>query len=161
MEHSHEQHKKHENRNAYGKLFIMSLLSYAAMYFLMYAMVDSTSNVIHNVNQAYMAALMVGPMIIIELIIMRRMYGNKRLNVIVLATGTLILILAFFAIRKQTGVGDEQFLKSMIPHHAAAILMVNETELNDPELQKLAAEIISAQQKEIDFMKAKLTAIGR
>lgn len=44
----------------------------------------------------------------------------------------------------------------MIPHHAAALLMVNGAKITDPEIRKLADDIISSQQKEIDFMKAKL-----
>jgi len=49
----------------------------------------------------------------------------------------------------------------MIPHHAAAILMVNETELKDPELQQLAKEIREAQEKEIAFMEAKLSELDK
>jgi len=59
----------------------------------------------------------------------------------------------------QTGVSDRQLLKSMIPHHAAAILMVKGAKISDPEVQKLGDNIIAAQQKEIDFMKAKLKEI--
>ena len=78
---------------------------------------------------------------------------------IIIASGTILLVASFFAIRVQTAVSDKQFLKSMVPHHAAAILMVKEAKIEDPEIQKLAEEIISSQQKEIDFMKAKLKAI--
>jgi cell shape-determining protein MreC len=119
-------------------------------------MVDSFANVISNVNQIYMAALMTAAMVLIEIVVMWGMYKNKKLNTLIIILGTLGLILSFVFIRKQTFVSDRQFVKSMIPHHAAAILMVKETKLTDPELQKLAADIISAQQKEIDFMKAKL-----
>lgn len=34
--------------------------------------------------------------------------------------------------------------------------MVNGAKISDPEIKKLADDIISSQQKEIDFMKAKL-----
>ena len=134
----------------------MIVLSFIAMYILMYSMVDSFSNVIPNINQIYMAGLMTAPMILIELALMGSMYKNKKANLGFMIGGVVLLVVCFFAIRKQTAVDDKQFVKSMIPHHAAAILMVSETELTDPELQKLAEDIISAQQKEIDFMKAKL-----
>jgi len=48
-----------------------------------------------------------------------------------------------------------------IPHHAAAILMVKETEISDPEIKQLANDIISSQQKEIEFMKAKLKEMDK
>lgn len=129
------------------------------MYALMYSMVDQFANMIPNINQFYMAGLMTMPMIIIELILMRSMYRNKKLNLLLIILSTVLLVAFLLFIRKQSAVSDKQFLKSMIPHHAAAILMVKETDLKDPELQKLANEIIVAQQKEIDFMKAKIKEI--
>jgi uncharacterized protein (DUF305 family) len=154
---THEKHTTGQGHKAhYGKLLWMTALSFIIMYFLMYSMVDSSSNVIHNVNQIYMAALMTGAMILVEMLIMWKMYPDKKLNVLIASISGIVLILSFVFIRKQTAVGDKQFLKSMIPHHAAAILMVKETRLSDPEIQKLANDIISAQQREIEFMKNKL-----
>lgn len=49
---------------------------------------------------------------------------------------------------------DDAFIKMMIPHHEGAVEMAKE-ELEkggDPELKKLAQEIIDAQQREIDQM---------
>jgi hypothetical protein len=156
-----ETHNKHNNEHShnYRKFAIMAVLSFVAMYILMYSMVDSFANVLNNVNQVYMAALMTAAMVLIEMIIMWNMYKNRKANAIIITGGTIVLILCFFFIRKQTAVSDKQFLKSMIPHHAAAILMVQETELNDPEIQKLADDIITAQQKEIEFMKTKIKQI--
>jgi uncharacterized protein (DUF305 family) len=59
-------------------------------------------------------------------------------------------------IRQQTLVSDRQFLRSMIPHHAGAILMCRQAPIADPEIQRLCTTIISSQQAEIDQMKAKL-----
>ena len=64
----------------YRKLIIMALLSFMAMYALMYSMVDSFKNVLPNVNQFYMAGLMTMPMIVIEILLMSSMYTNKKLN---------------------------------------------------------------------------------
>ncbi|GEP98536.1 hypothetical protein CCY01nite_47960 [Chitinophaga cymbidii] len=127
----------------------------------MYAMVDTFSNVIPNVNQFYMAGLMTSPMLIIELIIMRSMYMNKKLNVLLMATGSLTLVIFFLLIRQQAAVSDRQFLRSMIPHHAAAILMAKEAAVTDPEIQELCRNIITSQQAEIDQMKAKLKELKR
>lgn len=142
--------------NPYYKLTIMVVLSFIAMYVLMYSMVDRFANVIPNINQFYMAGLMAMPMVIIELLIMWRMYGNKKVNILLLGVSTIALLAFYFAIRTQAVVSDKQFLKSMIPHHAAAILMVEEAELHDPEVQALGKAIIEAQQKEIQQMKKKI-----
>ena len=141
-------HDKH-----YRKLIIMAILSFIAMYVLMYSMVNTFSNVFPNVNQFYMAGLMTMPMIIIEIVLMSSMYMNKKLNALIIGISAVLLTAFFFLIREQAGVSDRQFIKSMIPHHGAAILMVEKTTITDPELKKITEEIITSQQKEIEQMK--------
>lgn len=140
----------------YRKLALMMVVSFIAMYILMYAMVDKFSNVIGNVNQFYMAGLMAMAMLVIELAVMWSMYAKRKLNLVLLGLGIVGLTAFYVCIRQQAAVGDKQFLKSMIPHHAAAILMVEETPLTDPEIRELASKIITSQQAEIEQMKAKL-----
>ena len=145
-----------DHGGAYKKLFWMLLISFISMFILMYAMVDKLANVIPNINQLYMAGLMASPMLIIELLLMGKMYPNKKLNKILMGLGVLMMVLFWSGIRQQTAVGDVQFLKSMIPHHAGAILMVEESNLVDPEVRKLGEEIIKAQEEEIAVMRAKI-----
>ena len=152
----HDKTTQDMSNKMYMKFALMILLSFIAMYILMYAMVDNFSNVFPNVNQFYMAGLMTMPMVILELIIMGGMYMKKKLNIAIMIIGCILGIGFYLGIREQAGVGDRQFLRSMIPHHAAAILMVEKASLTDPEIKKLAQGIISAQEKEIAQMKAKL-----
>lgn len=53
-----------------------------------------------------------------------------------------------------TGDADTDFVTGMIPHHQGAIDMAKiEVEKGkDPEIKKLAQDIIKAQEKEIEFM---------
>jgi uncharacterized protein (DUF305 family) len=53
-------------------------------------------------------------------------------------------------------VGDKEFVKGMIPHHAAAVLMSEKAKLTDPELIQLQKNILETQAQEIEFMKHKL-----
>ena len=146
---------------SYQKLLLMTVLAFIVMYILMYSMVDKFSNVIPNVNQFYMAGLMSSPMVIIELILMRSMYMNKKLNALLIALSCIALVIFFVCIRQQNSVSDKQFLKSMVPHHAAAILMAKEASIQDPEIRELCRNIISSQQAEIDQMKAKLKKLEK
>jgi uncharacterized protein (DUF305 family) len=162
QEHSHAHHEAsgrhggHPGQGHYGRLLIMAGLSFLAMYALMYAMVNAWTNVLASVNQAYMAALMAAPMVIIELLVMRGMYDDRRRNLLIGAASIIVGLLSFVAIRRQTAVGDRQFLRSMIPHHGGAILMCEQASITDSEIQRLCQSIIRSQQAEIDRMKAKL-----
>jgi hypothetical protein len=138
----------------YRILALMALASYGAMYALMYAMVDRFANVFANVNQAYMAGLMAAPMVIIELLLMRHMYPDARRNRLIHAGSIAIGVACWLGIRQQVLVGDRQFLRSMIPHHAGAILMCREAAVRDAEVIELCRGIIASQQAEIDQMKA-------
>ena len=142
--------------NHYPKLALMVVLSFIVMYILMYAMVDRLDNVLPNINQFYMAGLMTSAMVVIEIVIMSMMYHNRKWNIIIIALSLLVLIGCYAGIREQIGVSDKQFLKSMIPHHSAAILMCKSTDLTDPEIKQLCDDIIAGQQAEIDQMKEKL-----
>jgi hypothetical protein len=156
-------HKNHSNmnENRYRHLVIMAILSFISMYILMYAMVNIIGNVYNNFNQFYMAGLMTAPMILIELFVMRAMYQDKRRNALVIAASLIALLGFFLLIRLQTSISDKQFLRSMIPHHAGAILMCEHAAIDDPEIEELCKNIISSQQSEIDQMKAKLNELER
>jgi len=135
------------------RLLLMAVLHFIAMYFLMYAMVDRLDNVILNLNQLYMAAIMTSPMLIIELVLMGSMYGSKKRLGIIIAGSLIVFAVAFLFMRQQTVISDKEFLRSMIPHHAGAVLMVEESSLSDTRVIALSQQIIESQQKEIEYMK--------
>lgn len=143
----------------YRHLLVMAGASFLVMYGLMYAMVDSFANVFANLNQAYMAGLMTAPMILIELVVMRMMYTNRRLNLILAMSALVLLAGCWIMIRQQTLISDRQFLRSMIPHHAGAILMCQQASVSDPDLKALCRTIIQSQETEIDVMKTKLAQV--
>ncbi len=140
----------------YRRLALMAALSFVAMFILMYSMVNTFQNVFINVNQFYMAGLMTAPMVLIEIVLMSVMYKNKKLNLTIIFISLVVLISCYFGIRRQVAVSDKQFLRSMIPHHAGAILMCEGANITDPEIKKLCEAIVAGQQKEVDQMKAKL-----
>ena len=142
------------HKQQYGRLIAMSVLSFISMYILMYAMVDIFANVYSNFNQFYMVGLMTVPMVIIEVSLMGIMYQNKKLNALLIGTSVILGSLFFVFIRQQTLISDQQFLRSMIPHHAGAILMCGKAPIQDPEIKELCKDIIENQQSEINQMKA-------
>lgn len=84
------------------------------------------------------------------------MFMSKRLNA-GLAVGFVVLfIAAFWMGRQHVFVGNDQFLRSMIPHHSRAILVCEEASITDPEIEELCDQIIASQEEEIDIMKRML-----
>ena len=146
--------------NPYLRLGIMALASFAAMYVLMYAMVDELRNVHPNLNQAYMAGLMTAPMIVIELALMGSMYPSKAINAALALAGIAALALFWAAIRSQAAIGDRQFLESMIPHHGGAVLMCGKAPIHDAEVKALCAQITRSQRDEIAQMNRMLERLG-
>lgn len=142
--------------HGYRRLPIMILLSFASMYALMYAMVNRFDNVYANLNQAYMAGLMTAAMVIIEILLMAEMYPRRHLNSGILAVSALVGAACFMLIRSQGAIDDKEFLRSMIPHHASAILMCEEASLEDPDIRLLCKRIVVSQQAEIREMKVRL-----
>lgn len=106
----------------YGRLGLMVAASFVAMYVLMYAMVDRFDNVFNNFNQIYLAGLMASSMVPIRLALMSAMYPSRKKRD--RADSQVVALMAcWLMIRNQAAVGVQQFLRSMIPHHGAAVLM--------------------------------------
>lgn len=152
--------KQAHHGHSYVLLGAMTVLSFISMYVLMYAMVDRFENAIPNINQFYMAGLMTAPMVLIEVVLMRSMYPNRSLNIAILCISMVALAGFWFAIRQQTAVGDAQFLKSMIPHHAGAVLMCEKAKIGDPDIRQLCSTIVRGQKEEIALMQRKLKELG-
>ena len=150
---------EHQGHNMYRRFAVMIAISFVAMYVLMYAMVNAFGNVYNSLNQAYMAGLMAASMVIIELAVMWGMYKNRKLNFALMIGGAAALLLCWMGIRRQVAIGDAQFLRSMIPHHAGAILMCQQAPIGDPRIVALCNRpngIIESQQAEITQMKEML-----
>jgi hypothetical protein len=137
----------------------MLALSSVIMFGFMYAMVDRLANVYPNLNQAYMAGLMVAPMAVLELLLMGAVYPDKNLNRVIAGASLVVLLGCWIGIRQQTAISDKSFLRSMIPHHAGAILMCNQAPITDPQIRKLCAGIVKSQQAEIEEMKGILNRL--
>ena len=158
MQHTQKSEKQNTNHSLamYKRFSVMAVAMFIAMYFIMYAMIDGLQNLILNINNLYMTLLMVSAMLIIELLIMKGMYENKKINWAIITVSLAIGIFSWFGIREQLFVGNKEFVKGMIPHHAAAVLMSEQAKLTDPELIQLQKNILETQAQEIEFMKRKL-----
>jgi uncharacterized protein (DUF305 family) len=137
----------------YKKLGIVVGINTVVMFLLTYALIDRWDHFYVNLNRVYMALMMVAPMVIVMLVVMASMYENRRLNRGLFVALGVVFVGSFLLARTQTPVGNEQFLRSMIPHHSSAIVMCEHAAITDPEIIDLCDEIVEAQEREIAQMK--------
>ena len=140
--------------NSYRKFYIMLGLSFIAMYCTMYLNTYAIDHVYFSMTRLYMACLGISVMGVIMFLVMKGMYTNRKKNVGILVGCGLLFSVALLLVRMQSPIiGDVLYMKGMIPHHSIAILTSERADIKDPEVRKLADDIIEAQKKEIEQMK--------
>lgn len=143
------------NQNSNYTIFISMLLaSGIAMYITMYLNTYEWSHAYFSWTRMYMTLMGLSTMAIIMFLFMRKMYKDKAKNIGIILGSIAIFFTSLFLVRQQKPIEDIRWMKAMIPHHSIAILTSGRAELSDPEVKKLAEDIIKAQRKEIEEMKA-------
>jgi uncharacterized protein (DUF305 family) len=114
-----------------------------------------------SLTRIYMTLLMISAMAVVMILMMGKMYPNKKVNTGIMIGGIVMFALMLAALRSQTPIGDVQYMKAMIPHHSSAILTSERANFKDPEVKKLAEDIIKAQRKEIAEMEAAIDRLEK
>jgi len=148
------QEEMNKGNNNYTKFVLMLSASFVAMYITMYLNTYAIDHVYFSLTRFYMSCLGIAAMAIIMFIFMRKMYQNKKKNIAIVLGSIVLFVAALGLVRAQSPIiGDILWMKAMIPHHSIAILTSERADIKDPEVKKLAGEIIDAQKREIEEMK--------
>ena len=146
-------HKDGHEARMYLRFAAMIVTSTVVMYLLTYTNLFEVGHAHFSLERLYMAVLMGSAMAIIMLGFMwGMMYRNTKVNVAIVVGALVVGAAAFTASQMQTFVGDERYMKAMIPHHSIAILTSERSDLDDVRVQKLAQGISRTQVKEIKQM---------
>ncbi|MDT0293171.1 DUF305 domain-containing protein [Mesonia ostreae] len=141
-------------KNSYTKFVGMLVASFVAMYITMYLNTYAIDHFYFSLTRFYMTCLGISAMAIIMFVAMRTMYQNKKKNIAIVIGSIALFVSALGLVRAQAPiVGDILWMRAMIPHHSIAILTSERADIQDPEVKKLANDIIKAQKKEIEEMK--------
>ncbi len=146
---------------SYKKFSLMMIISFFIMYMVMFLNMDKVSHYHTSATRIYMALLMVSPMAVVMMVMMKKMYPNKKLNAGIIIAGIVLFGLVLAALRTQTPIGDVQYMKAMIPHHSSAIMVSKHADIKDPEVKKLSEQIIKSQEEEIAQMEAILQRMNK
>lgn len=157
-----EETTKKKSKNNYTKFVIMLAGSFIAMYVTMYLNSYQIDHVYFSLTRVYMTCLGIAAMALIMFFTMRKMYQNKKKNIAIVLGSILLFASALTLVRVQKPIiGDVLWMKAMIPHHSIAILTSERADIKDPEVKQLAEEIIEAQRKEIEEMKAMINRLQK
>ena len=149
-----ENSKEHSNKGNYKTFFIMLACSFVAMYITMYLNTYEFDHIWFSLTRFYMVCLGIATMALIMFFFMKNMYKNKKKNMGIVVGSIALFAIALGLVRDQKStVDDVLWMKGMIPHHSIAILTSERADIKDPEVKKLAEDIIKAQRKEIKEMK--------
>lgn len=146
---------------SWGRFAAMIATSAFIMFFLMYQLVYSFDHAMFSINRLVASLVMACVMTIVMLSFMWSMYKGKGAKIAVLVLAAFLGIILLFVNRSQSLIGDQNFMKSMIPHHSIAINNSRRSSISDPRVRKLADEIIAAQVREIAEMKRLLEDIDQ
>jgi hypothetical protein len=107
--------------NNYQKFFIMLAVSFFIMYGVMFLNVNEFDHVYLSTTRVYMALLMVSPMALVMLLVMGKMYENKKRNIIIALASFVVfgLSLIFQSTKAGTARGGP-----MAEYDAGAVVQV-------------------------------------
>ena len=156
--HEETAEQDHPGHGGSGRMYvtfgIILLVSLGLMWVLSMSMIRSIDHFYFNLSNFWMALIMVSAMAIVMVVGMWSMFKNKKANIAMLIGFAVLFAGAFALGRTETFVGNEEFLKSMIPHHSRALLVCQESDITDPEIVELCKKIVESQQQEISQMQS-------
>ena len=135
-------------------LWFMMISSFIIQFIFMSSiMTNSYQNITFSVGKFYLSVIMALLMGLIEVIMfdihMKTISGIFYLSLI------FLLVTFVYIYRNQVYIDDKEYLKEMIEHHSMALLTSEEILQNthSERVKKLAENIISTQEKEIESMR--------
>ena len=141
---SNEHTNSGKSKNHYTRFVAMLACSFVAMYITMYLNTYEWDHVWFSLTRFYMVCLGIAAMAIIMFVAMRGMYQNKKKNIAIVLGSIVLFVGALGLVRDQKStVGDILWMKATSER----------ADIEDPEVKKLAEEIIKAQRREIAEMK--------
>jgi hypothetical protein len=137
----------------YSLWFMMMGSFIIQIIFMSGIMTNSYKNITFSLGKFYMSVIMALLMGLLEVL----MYDNhmNTLSVYYYLSLFFVLVTFIYLYRNQVFIEDKDYLNEMIEHHSMALLTSEEIlqKTNSERVKKLAENIISTQEKEIEYMK--------
>ena len=135
-------------------LWFMMVGSFIIQMFVMsFIMTNSPKNITFSVGKFYMSVIMALLMGLLEVFMFD--FHMKTISIIYYLFLFFMLIVSIYLYRNQAYIEDKDYLSEMIEHHSMALLTSEEILQNtkSERVKRLAENIISTQEKEIEYMR--------
>ena len=116
-------------------------------------MTNSIQNITLSMGKFYMSVVMAVLMGLIEVLMFD--IHMKTISDVYYLTLIFVLVMFVYLYRNQVYIDDKEYLNEMIEHHSMALLTSEEIlqKTHSERVKKLAENIISTQEKEIEYMR--------
>jgi hypothetical protein len=141
-------------------LIIMILGSFVIQFFLMSILMTNKSlNIRASLGKFYMSCIMAFTMGILEVGMYD--YHMRSISIFYYLFLGLIITIFIYLYRYQVYIYDKEYLSEMIEHHSMALLTSEEIlqKTHSERVKRLAENIISTQQAEIEYMNKLLNVV--
>jgi Ca2+/Na+ antiporter len=137
----------------YSLWFMMCGSFIIQMFVMSFIMTDSPKNITFSVGKFYMSVIMALLMGLLEVFMFD--FHMKTISIIYYLFLFFMLIVSIYLYRNQAYIEDKDYLSEMIEHHSMALLTSEEILQNtkSERVKRLAENIISTQEKEIEYMR--------
>ena len=142
-------------------LVVMFIGSFIVQFFLMSTiMTNRMENITNSLGKVYLSIIMGLYMVGIEIMMHDHHYGVFSMKYYIFIG--ILLGLFIYLYREQKYITDKQYLEEMIEHHSMALLTSEEIlqKTQSERVKKLAENIISTQEKEIEYMRQLIAING-
>lgn len=138
---------------SYSLRFMMIGSFVIQMFLMSFIMTNSYQNITFSVGKFYMSAIMALLMGLLEIFMFDFHMSSLSLTHYLILLFMLTIFIYLY--RNQLYIDDKNYLEEMIEHHSMAILTSDEIlqKTESDRVKKLAENIITTQEKEIEYMK--------
>lgn len=138
---------------SYSLRFMMIGSFVIQMFLMSFIMTNSYQNITFSVGKFYMSVIMALLMGLLEIFMFD--FHMRSLSLTYYLILFFVLTIFIYLYRNQVYIDDKNYLEEMIEHHSMAILTSNEIlqKTDTDRVKKLAENIITTQEKEIEYMK--------
>ena len=137
----------------YSVWFMIIGSFFIQLFIMSFIMTNNYKNITYSVGKFYLSVIMSLLMGLLEVI----MYDLhlEIINLYYYLIISFLLLIFIYLYRNQKYIEDKDYLEEMIEHHSMALLTSEEIlqKTNSVRVKKLAENIISTQEKEIEYMR--------